>query len=132
MNKSELPKTPSQINCAYNKNGNIGVLTIAGILATDCLQEINQRLIDSMVNADFVVVNLDRVTSIDSDCISLFCMASHTAYRLNKRLHLVSATPELRAAASRMCSPNFNKVAQHDVATHCFWLDQTAETDTMQ
>lgn len=127
MNDSRTARQAPLFSCTYARTGYIGVLTIGGDLAPDRLQEINRRLIDSMVDADFVVVNLDRVTSIASDCFTLFCMASHSAYSLNKRLHLGQATPELYIAASRICSSNFIKTGHHDCTTHCFWLDQTAE-----
>lgn len=124
MNKRELSKKTSQVSCAYDKNGYIGVLTVAGVLTPDCAEEISARLRDSMTDADFVVVNLDQAT-IDSDCFSLFCLASRTAYSVNKRLHLGRATPEQQLAASQMCSSNLSKAARHDCATHCFWLDRS-------
>lgn len=130
MNDSELSKQTRQFSCTYDKNGYVGVLSVAGVLTADCLQEINMRLIDSMMDADFVVVNLEQVSGMDADSISLFCMASRTAYMVNKRLHLGCARPEHHIAASRVCSLNFSEIKRHGCDTHCFWLDHTAKDGT--
>jgi ABC-type transporter Mla MlaB component len=130
VNTSRLVNKASQFSCAYEKNGHVGVLTVSGVLTPDCLPEINMRLRDSMKDADFVVVNIDKVVSIDAEIFSLFCISVRMAYSENKRLHLGHATQEQQTAASRMCSSNFSEAARHDCAMHCFWLDQTSEDGT--
>ena len=124
MDKRKRSKGPDQFSCVYDKQGFIGVLTIAGVLTTDRLQEIHRRLIDAMVDTDFVVVNLDRASNVDGDFFALFCMAARRAYNENKRLHLGRATPEQQIAASKMCTSNFSETERQDCAMHCFWLDQ--------
>ncbi len=122
MHKTE---SAGRFNCVYEKKGYIGFLTVFGVMTPGCNQELNMRLKDSIMDADFVVVNLDQVTRFDSDCYSLLCIVARMAYNENKRLYLGRATSEQQIAAVQMCSLNDSKAAQHDCAKHCFWLYHT-------
>ncbi len=126
MNKIGLSKPSKRFNCAYDKNGYIGVLTVAGVLTPDSLQEIGMRLEASLMNADFVVVNLDKASGIDAGFVSLFCVAAQTAHKENKRLHLGRTTPEQQTAALKLCSSNFSEAARYDCEARCFWMDQSS------
>ena len=132
MNMTNTLKREGNLRCMYDKNGYIGVLTISGDLTPECSQELNMRLKKAMNDADFVVVNLDQVTSVDPDCCTLFCMASRMAYTVNKRLHLGCAKPELPIVASFRCNLSLSSAELNECDTHCFWLNQRSDNDCVE
>jgi len=120
VNKQKLSKEPSQFSCVYDKQGFIGVLNIAGAVTPEYLREFNKRLLDALEDTDFVVVNLDKTSCVDTELFSFFCVAARRAYANNKRLKLGRMTPEQRSVVSKMCISNVSVSDRCECKTQCF------------
>lgn len=75
--------------------GGVGMLDFSGDLTMERVEKLRHGLLVSLENADWVVVNLRKVTSLDAGCFPLFCSAHRVFTRLNKGLFLVGLRPQL-------------------------------------
>lgn len=82
------------IDFSFEKSGNYGILRLAGELTGKYSGRLKEALMISLENAEHVVVNLKKVTKIDSLCIHLFALAYRKAKQLQKNLILTDIHPK--------------------------------------
>ncbi|HAK89175.1 MAG TPA: hypothetical protein DHV16_10460 [Nitrospiraceae bacterium] len=83
------------LNFRFEKSGDFGVLTFDGELTAEHAGGLKEALMVSLDNAEHVLVNFEKVTEIDPDCLQLFSSTCGRLARLKKRLTLTGACPEI-------------------------------------
>lgn len=80
--------------------GKPGILTIAGAVTVQRMEELKALLVDAMARADRVVIDLSQVTEVDLCGLQLLCSARRTAVQFHKSLAFAGPKPDalLRAA----------------------------------
>jgi anti-anti-sigma regulatory factor len=79
----------------FEREGGIGVLNFFGALTGESVSGLQQGLMISLENADYVIVDFRNVTGMDACCLRLFCSAHQISLRSNKRLLLTGLRPEV-------------------------------------
>lgn len=79
----------------FDKNGPVIVMTCVGSLDVDHAKPLKEALLVGIENADNLVVNCERVDSINSQCIEVFCTANRMAVRADKKLMITGIAPDL-------------------------------------
>jgi anti-anti-sigma regulatory factor len=79
----------------FEREGGIGVLNFFGALTGESAAGLQQGLMISLENADYVIVDFRNVTGLDTSCLRLFCSAHQISLRSNKRLLLTGLRPEV-------------------------------------
>lgn len=79
----------------FDKNGPVIVMTCVGSLDADSVYTLKDALLVGIENSDNLVVNCERVDSIHSQCIEVFCTAHRMAVRADKKLMLTGIAPDL-------------------------------------
>lgn len=59
----------------FENTGRVGVLKFHGDLTAEHTDEIMSALMVSVTNADYLIVNLESVTEMDTGSLSMFCAA---------------------------------------------------------
>jgi anti-anti-sigma factor len=103
------------------KNGNKNTLDLSGELNINCAQELKNALVQTLKNADHVVLNLADVTGMDLSCLQLLCSAHKTSAKSKKSFVMNAALPDaLKDAVKRTgYSGNFNCTA--GTVMSCLW-----------
>lgn len=94
------------LNFRFEKSGDFGVLTLDGELTAEHAGGLKEALMVSLDNAEHVVVNFDKVTEIDADCLKLFSTTYDRLTRLKKRLTLTGACPEIFKKTTELIESN--------------------------
>ena len=85
----------TQMAFTFDKNGPVIVMTCVGPLDVDRSQTLKDALLVGIENSDNLVVNCERVDSIDSQCVQIFCTAHRMAVRADKKLIITGIAPDL-------------------------------------
>lgn len=88
----------------FAKNGPVIVMTCVGSLDADSAQTLKNALLVGIENADNLVVNCERVDSIDSQCIQIFCTAHRLAVRADKKLMITGIASDLNPSQHEISS----------------------------
>lgn len=72
----------------YENSGETGILTFKGELNAQCSDALMEVLMMSLGNSEHLVVDLERVTSLDPSCVKLLRIACKTSALLKKRVTL--------------------------------------------
>lgn len=83
------------IDFVFERAGGVGLLNFSGSLTTEGIARLQQGLMISLENADYVVVNFENVTGVDIRCLRMFCSAHQISLRSNKRLVLTGLSREV-------------------------------------
>ena len=70
----------------FDNSTEIGILTLIGELTRDVRAVLNEALTVALESSRHVLVNLERVTSIDDACLEVFDAAREKAVGLHKRI----------------------------------------------
>lgn len=76
------------------KEGAVGILTLEGDQTIQYSNELRTALLKSFDSVHHVVLDVERVTSLDLSCLQLICSAHKTAAGMKKRL-TVTGNPEI-------------------------------------
>jgi anti-anti-sigma regulatory factor len=104
----------------FERIGGVGMLDFAGDLTNERVEKLQHGLIVSLENADCVVVNLRRVTSLDEGCFQLLCSANRTFASRNKKLFLVGLRPHV-FYQNGVSVPQRQGVACEECNATCLW-----------
>lgn len=92
---------------------------LKGDLSVADAADLKNFLVDSLARADAIVINLDRVTSIDLACLQLFCSTHRSAAKNGKKFMIQEPVPEPFIKARKAAGFMFNKqFATED----CLWI----------
>lgn len=94
------------LNFRFEKSGNFGVLTFDGELTAEHAGGLKEALMVSLDNAEHVLVDFEKVTEIDADCLQLFSTTCSRLTRLKKRLTLTGACPEIFKKTAELIESN--------------------------
>jgi anti-anti-sigma factor len=83
------------LNFKFEKAGDFGILSFDGELTAQHADRLKEALMVSLDNAEHVVVNFEKVSEIDVDCLFLFYTTWGMLARLKKRLTLTGISPEM-------------------------------------
>jgi anti-anti-sigma regulatory factor len=83
------------ITTRFDQAGKAGVLTLNGELTLKHADEMRTALIKAIINADQVTLNIEKADKADLACLQLLCSAHRTCMRLNKRMALSGALPDI-------------------------------------
>ncbi|MBF0560214.1 MAG: anti-sigma factor antagonist [Nitrospirae bacterium] len=79
----------------FEKSGTAGHLTLDGELTTERADYVKEALLMAINNADFLVVNFTRVTSLDIFCTQMFCLAYFVSRKRGKHLMVTGLRQEI-------------------------------------
>jgi len=85
----------SDMAFTFDKNGPVIVMTCVGSLNPDSAQTLKDALLVGIENSDNLVVNCERLDTIDSQCIQIFCTAHRIAVRADKKLMITGMPADL-------------------------------------
>ncbi|MCL4456681.1 MAG: STAS domain-containing protein [Nitrospirae bacterium] len=94
------------LNFRFEKSGDFGVLTFDGELTAEHAGGLKEALMVSLDNAEHVVVDFEKVTEIDEDCLQLFSTTCGRLARLKKCLTLTGACPEIFKKTTELIEAN--------------------------
>lgn len=94
------------LNFRFEKSGNFGVLTFDGELTAEHAGGLKEALMVSLDNAEHVLVDFEKVTEIDADCLQLFSTTCGRLARLKKRLTLTGVCPEIFKKTTELIESN--------------------------
>jgi anti-anti-sigma regulatory factor len=104
----------------FERAGGIGVLNFFGSLTDECVTGLQQGLMISLENADYVVVDFRNVTGLDICCLRMFCSAHQISMRSNKRLVLTGLRPEVFGGARESALLQDSECAS-ECQESCLW-----------
>jgi len=80
------------------KEGAVGVLTLEGDQTIQYSNELRTFLLKSFDSVHHVVLDVERVTSLDLSCLQLICSAHKTAAGMKKRLTVTGNSETFKKA----------------------------------
>ncbi len=83
------------------QGGTSQTLTMEGALTLPCINEIRDRLLRAVQQADDIVIDMREVTDLDLSGFQVMCAAHKSAIRLGKRLSVAGTSPAVAAIAAR-------------------------------
>ncbi len=115
-----IEKGVDMLSFRFEKTGDFGMLTFNGELTVQNVDRLKEALMVSLSNAEHVVVNFEKVSKIDEDCLCLFYSTSGILSRLKKHLTLIGVCPDTfkKVASIIECSNFINTVTKRDT-TEC-------------
>lgn len=82
------------IDFQVKNSGSLGTMTLGGELTADCVNELRSSLRTALRQVNHVVLNLEKVTTVDISCLNLFCTAHRMAIMWKKSLTLAGSRKE--------------------------------------
>ncbi|MEW6739359.1 MAG: STAS domain-containing protein [Nitrospirota bacterium] len=94
----------------FEKTGDFGILTFDGEITAQHADRLKEALMVSLDNAEHVVVNFEKVSEIDVDCLCLFYTTWGMLARLKKRLTLTGINPEMYKRIEGLMSGDMSSI----------------------
>ncbi|MGD0662787.1 MAG: STAS domain-containing protein [Syntrophorhabdales bacterium] len=88
----------------------LAVLHLRGDLALSCAGELRSALLESLLEATEIEIDLSSVTELGPACLQLLCTACKAAIGMNKRIRLVGPSGALEGAVrppGQLCSGGY-------------------------
>jgi anti-anti-sigma factor len=88
-------------NIKVEKEGNKNVITVSGEMTIEHAVALKDALIQSLKNAEHLIMDLGSITDIDLSCLQLLCSTHRTSVSAQKTFELKSDYPEILKEAVR-------------------------------
>ncbi len=111
-----------EANLNGSSKGKRGVLTLEGNVTIHEAVELKASLLKYLEEFDNVVLDLDKVTSLDITCIQLICSAHQTSLRCNKLFTLKDKRPEEFTAVVKDAGLLCHRGCFKDSPGNCLWM----------
>lgn len=90
------------MEATFDVSGTTGAVQLSGSLTVPYAAQLKNILMQSLANAETVIVTLSDIDEIDLSCIQLLCSAHRMSVKMNKRLLFGGELPEsFRSAVGR-------------------------------
>jgi anti-anti-sigma regulatory factor len=99
-----------------------GVLAFDGELTVKHGKEAREALIRALAEVDYVIINVESVTEIDTSCLQLFCSAHRTAERMKKKINLNGTLPDCLKEALKVAGYDRRTGCGFDHDCRCLWI----------
>lgn len=83
------------LNFYFKQHNGTVVLTLLGNLISSRAYELRKVLLRSLYNSDNLMLDFEKVTTIDDFCVQQIQTANKISKRLNKRFTMLGLNPEL-------------------------------------
>ncbi len=118
----------SPMTFTFDKNGPVIVMTCVGSLDVDHAQTLKDALLVGIENSDNLVVNCERVDSVDSQCVEIFCTAHRMAVRIGKKLIITGIAPEFAPSPQEISNICLSRSAI-GCNRSCIWIPTVGRTE---
>ncbi len=116
--------TKQVLNFRQENAGSVGVLNIEGEMTVGNVAELKAMLMQSLTTVDNLVLNLEKVTSVDISLFQVLCSAHRTSTGLKKHLTIVGELPEPLKQLVEIAGFERNSGCVSSSCDTCLWTDK--------
>ncbi len=116
--------TNQVLSFKQDNTGSVGVLDIEGEMTVANVAELKSMLMQSLTSVDHLVLNLEKVTSVDISLFQVLCSAHRTSVGLKKNLTISGELPEPLKQLVEIAGFERNGGCISNSCNTCLWTDK--------